>query len=223
MLYCAAGVILALAGGCVTAPRVAVTAKPGAGSAAPAAPKGVYHVVAKGQTLWRISRIYGVEIDELARVNAVTNASGLAVGQKLFIPGKDAESVCRIVKDEEFVWPVQGTVIGRFGAFAGTQRLEALHIAPSRSRQVVASRSGTVAFVHRDFLDLGKTVIIDHGDGFLTVYGRNAEVLVKPGDVIARGDPIATVGQAGKDSRSFLYFEIRKGHIPRDPFFYLSR
>jgi len=215
------GVAALFSSGCVTVPQP-VGSSASVVPAAAAVP-GVYHVIARGQTLWRVSRIYGVDIDELARVNRISDARSLEVGQKLLIPGKSADSICRIVTDEEFAWPVQGTVIGRFGQPYEAIRLKGIHIAPGRSDQVVASRSGKVVFAHPDFLDLGTTLILDHGDGFLTVYGRTTDVLVKPGDVIARGTPIASVGHAGRNARSFLYFEIRKGHIPRDPFFYLSR
>ena len=63
--------------------------------------------------------------------------------------------------------------------------------------------------------------MIDHGDGLSTVYARNSEVFVKIGDEVQRGVRIAKVGQAGRDKNSYLHFEIRKRHVPQNPYFYL--
>jgi murein DD-endopeptidase MepM/ murein hydrolase activator NlpD len=90
------------------------------------------------------------------------------------------------------------------------------------SPNVVASRSGKVVFYDDNFKDFGKTIIIDHGDGFSTVYARNSQVFIKIGDYVQRGTLIAKAGSTDRDKNTYLHFQIRKGYIPQNPYFYLS-
>jgi murein DD-endopeptidase MepM/ murein hydrolase activator NlpD len=122
---------------------------------------------------------------------------------------------------EDFIWPLKGKVISGFGQKVNNAVNKGIDIQPYKQLEVVASRSGKVVFYNNDFLDLGKTIIIEHPDGFWTVYGRNEEVFVKIGDNIKKGINIARVGRAGRDKNIYLHFEIRKGHIPQNPNFYL--
>jgi murein DD-endopeptidase MepM/ murein hydrolase activator NlpD len=180
--------------------------------------------VTRGQTLWRIARMYGLDVDELAAANRITDAARLEVGQKLFIPGaqaKPARTAVPVSADEDFSWPLQGTVIAGFNAQYGGASNRGINIAPRRSLDVVASRSGTVVFCDDDFLDLGKTVIIRHDADFWTVYARNRTLLVKPGDTVARGATIAQAGSSGRDPTVYLHFQVRKGSQPQNPLFYL--
>lgn len=68
-----------LAAGCATVPRPLVPVPERLG--------GVYHVVGSGQTLWRISKVYNVDMQEIMRVNQITDANNIGVGEELFIPG----------------------------------------------------------------------------------------------------------------------------------------
>ncbi|MFA5100514.1 MAG: M23 family metallopeptidase [Candidatus Omnitrophota bacterium] len=190
----------------------------------PAAVKepGVYHTVIRGETLWRISRMYGSEVDRIAAANNIQDARQLEVGQRLFIPGgeKRAVSFAGGSQAEDFMWPVTGTVIGGFGRSDRGTANKGITISPGNDRAVKASRSGTVVFYNDNFLDLGNTIVLDHGDGFFTVYGKVTDVSVKPGDHAPQGARIAQAGTAGHPS---MYFEIRKGAISKNPNFYLSR
>jgi murein DD-endopeptidase MepM/ murein hydrolase activator NlpD len=78
-----------------------------------------------------------------------------------------------------------------------------------------------VVFYSQDFGIFGKTIILEHPEGISSVYARNSEVYVKVGDTVAKGAVLARVGSGGKDSRKYLHFEIRKGHIAKNPLFYL--
>jgi murein DD-endopeptidase MepM/ murein hydrolase activator NlpD len=79
-----------------------------------------------------------------------------------------------------------------------------------------------VVFSSDNLKRFSKTIIIDHGDGFSTVYARNAQILVKPGESVQRGTLIAKVGSNSmRDKNTYLHFEIRKSHIPKNPYFYL--
>lgn len=173
--------------------------------------------------------MYGIDLQELLDANAMTDQMQVGVGQMLRIPGDrapvpiPAPAESQPLDDDEFAWPLRGKVISTFGAASRTGLDKGMAIAPVNRDVVVASRSGKVVFSSDDFLDFGKTLIIEHAGGFWTVYGRNAEVFVKPGDTVVRGTPVARVGRAGRDPGTYLYFEIRKGHLAQNPDFYLSR
>jgi murein DD-endopeptidase MepM/ murein hydrolase activator NlpD len=82
--------------------------------------------------------------------------------------------------------------------------------------------SGRVIFSEDKVRGFGKTVIIDHGDGIQTVYSHNSEILVKIGEDVRQGKPVAKVGSGGRGNSPYLHFEIRKRHKPQNPFYYLS-
>ncbi len=203
--------------GCASAPYV----KPPV-AIAPSMP-GVYHRVEKGQTLWGISKIYSADLDEIASVNRIQDKADIEVGQRIFIPNRQRPQKLPMGSStDDFIWPLRGRVIALFGSTFGNMINKGLNIAPSGTPNVLAARSGRVIFYSDNFGSFGKTLIIDHGEGFSTVYARNAQVFVKPGDTVQRGGVIARAGSAGRDRSDYLHFEIRKGHLPQNPYFYLS-
>lgn len=218
----AAGVFCAVAvcAGCVSAPKKPAASPSVSQSAAPAAPvSGIYHTVERGQTLWRISRLYGVDLDEIVAANRIEDVTRIETGQKVLIPGAAViKTPLAADHGEDFLRPMRGTpVVTLVPEYRG------LNIAPrSGAGEVLASKSGNVVFVSDDFLDLGKTLIIDHHDGFLTVYGRLAEVTVASGEAVSRGSRIGTAGATRQDSRTYLHFQIRKQGIAQNPHLYLN-
>jgi murein DD-endopeptidase MepM/ murein hydrolase activator NlpD len=211
---------LLMLSGCATVPRSPSVIAAGE-ALVPVAP-GVYHRVEKGQTLWRISKLYGVDIDELAKVNKIIDTARLETNQQLFIPKSSKDSYVFSGVEEDFAWPLKGRVLALFGQSVSGEVNKGINIAPAGADAVLASRSGKVVFYHDDFLNLGKTIILDHGDGFMTVYGRNASVKVSLGDFVNQGFKIATVGSAGRDKKTYLHFQIRKGAVSQNPYFYLA-
>lgn len=202
--------------GCATAPLVRPIELAGV--------PGVYHRVEKGQTLFRISKIYNIDLDELIRINRIFDATNIEVGQLIFIPKSATKPISyssAAYTAEDFIWPVRGRVISNFGSFSNNMINRGLNIQPYVNREIVASRSGRVVFYSPNFYNYGKTLVIDHGDGFLSVYARNSEVFIKTGNNIKRGEVIAKVGSSGRDKNEYLHFEIRKGHIAQNPNFYL--
>jgi len=65
-------------------------------------------------------------------------------------------------------------------------------------------------------------LLIRHADGWVTAYAHNDQLLVKQGDKVKRGQPIARIGRSGNVSSPQLHFEIRKGTDPVDPLSYLA-
>jgi murein DD-endopeptidase MepM/ murein hydrolase activator NlpD len=186
---------------------------------------GVYHRVVKGQTLWKISQMYEVDLDEIVQINRISDAANIETGQLIFIPHRLTQKYSNYEtnSNKDFIWPLKGKIIAVFGQSFNNMANKGINIQPYNDLDIKASRSGRIIFYADDFKNYGKTIIIDHGDGFSTVYARNAEIFVKIGDYVQQGSYIAKAGSSGRDKNIYLHFQIRKGHIPQNPNFYLSR
>ncbi|HEX2791597.1 MAG TPA: peptidoglycan DD-metalloendopeptidase family protein [Steroidobacteraceae bacterium] len=114
-------------------------------------------------------------------------------------------------------WPVAGQVTARFGDNrASGVKWEGIVIATERDAPVKAVSGGRV--VYADWLPgLGLLAIIDHGEGYLSLYGHNDRLLKAVGESVAAGEPIAAAGDTGGRAAPELYFEIRRGGRPVDP------
>jgi len=115
-------------------------------------------------------------------------------------------------------WPVPGSqVLARFGeSRAGGLKWDGLLIATELGEPVKAVYQGRV--IYADWLPgLGLLTIIDHGGGYMSLYGHNQQLYKAVGEDVSAGDEIATAGDSGGSNRSELYFEIRKGGKPVDP------
>jgi len=107
-------------------------------------------------------------------------------------------------------WPAQGKVINHFGSTrnSGGLRWQGVVIQAPRSSRVHAIHHGRVVFANW-FRGQGLLLIIDHGDGYMSLYGHNESLLRQTGDWVKAGEPIATIGASGGQSDHGLYFEIR--------------
>lgn len=115
-------------------------------------------------------------------------------------------------------WPVNGRLIARFGSARGDTRSkwDGVLISSQPGTQVRAIHSGRVVFA--DWLrGAGLLVIVDHGDGYLSLYGHNQSLLSSPGDMVQTGQVISTVGNTGGQDQTALYFAIRQKGKPADP------
>ena len=116
-------------------------------------------------------------------------------------------------------WPVDGRLLARFGETRGDDvrtKWDGVMISASAGSQVHAVHGGRVVFA--DWLrGAGLLVILDHGNGYLSLYGHNQTLLKSAGDVVKAGDAIATVGTSGGQSTPALYFAIRQQGKPTDP------
>ena len=124
----------------------------------------------------------------------------------------------------QLTWPVAGTLLQDFGQprVGGRLKWNGVVFAAPRGREVRSVYHGRVAF--SDWLaGLGLLVIVDHGEGYMTLYGYNETTLKNAGDWVAPGDVIATVGDSGGQAQPALYFEIRKGKLPVNPRRWVTR
>jgi murein DD-endopeptidase MepM/ murein hydrolase activator NlpD len=116
-----------------------------------------------------------------------------------------------------FAWPVAGNVVTRFGHGASGERNDGIGIAVPIGTPVHAAADGVVAYAGTGVAALGGLVIIRHGEGWTTVYGHAAKLLVRRGQAVTRGQTIALSGDTGSADRPELHFELRKGRTPVDP------
>lgn len=207
---------------------------------------GITHVVQPGENLYRIGKAYGMPYDKLARINRVRRPYELSPGDKLFIPRADRQLPVNVITPraissappaasaprvgsvsagkagrDGFSWPASGSVAADFGKRSRGHH-DGIDIAASPGAPVLAARAGRVIFSDR-LTGYGNVIILEHADGFASVYAHNAENLVGKGANIRRGQRIATVGRSENSDGWHLHFEIRKNNVARNPLYYLPR
>lgn len=164
----------------------------------------------------RLSRL----IERLARLAATPKPSVVAKpGQKV---SKVADASLAGIDFERLkgrlALPVSGEILHRFGQSreGGGPAWKGLFIRAHQGQEVHAVGSGQVAFA--DWLrGFGNLLIIDHGDGFLSLYSNNESLYKQPGDSVRAGDVVAAVGATGGQEEPGLYFELRRQGKPFDP------
>lgn len=115
-------------------------------------------------------------------------------------------------------WPSRGRLTTRYGSARKTGKLkwQGVNISAPEGTEVSAISHGRVAFA--DWLrGFGLLIIIDHGDGYMSLYGGNQSLFREVGDWVETGDVIASVGNSGGHQNSALYFEIRHNGKPANP------
>jgi len=193
--------------------------------------EGVYHTVLKGQTLWRIAKTYGVDMQTIAEYNDIYDKNRIYAGQEIFIPGAEKQLDVEIYKGDDggkgdivvhkgmFVWPTEGIVYSLFGVRWG-QMHSGLDISSNAGTPVLAGRDGTVEYAGRKG-GYGNLVILGHADDYETYYGHLSVISVTAGERVAKGQKIGLVGSTGKSTGPHLHFEVRKENKVRNPLFFL--
>jgi murein DD-endopeptidase MepM/ murein hydrolase activator NlpD len=202
---------------------------------------GSTHIVQRGETVYRIAKTYGLEQRELMEVNGLSDPRMLQPGMELFIPGAPrslevpplapgatepapaspaARSTAAVLAplNGKMHWPLErgfGVLRQGFGVKQG-QRHDGIDLAAPEGTPVLAAATGEVVYTGRQS-GYGVIVILRHAPPLVTVYAHNSAVLVKEGDRVEAGTPIARVGQSGHTTGPHLHFEVREGTKPRDP------
>ena len=188
--------------------------------------KGVLHTTSIGDSLWHIADLYGVDVQSIMSANAKSNEQ-LSIGEKLLIPGakkpqlsehhvaRTETPVSRSI-GERFIWPTTGELTSGFGYRWG--RLHSgIDLANDVGTQIRAARSGRV--IHAGWYSgYGTTVVIEHEQGYITLYGHLSEAIVQDGQYIKGGQPIAYMGSTGNSTGPHLHFEVRKNGVPINPY-----
>lgn len=135
---------------------------------------------------------------------------------------EDLESKFSYLKSVPDLMPTSGRLTSKFGnrknPFGrGIQFHPGIDIANSKGTNIIASAKGTVIFSGRKG-GYGKTIIINHGYGYKTLYAHNNDLLVSVGDKVDKGQLIAKMGKTGRSTGNHLHFEIHKNGSPVNPF-----
>lgn len=196
---------------------------------------GIVHKVKHGETIYSIAKRYSVDAQGIVNwpYNSYANDEtfALAVGQVLIVPdGVMPKETPWAPRPQYAAIPQAGTV-GGTGAFAWpasgrlTQGFRWYHkgidIANNTAPAILAADSGTVAFTGWRS-GYGQTVIIDHGNGFSTLYAHLSQIYVGTGQGISQGQALGKMGATGRATGIHLHFEIRKTGVAQDPMGYLK-
>jgi len=203
---------------------------------------GIEHVVREGETLWAIAKAYGLEDMDIYRANDIEDPANLPAGQKLLIPGVteekhpapgsdtpasdpelgSAKPKRRGISSEKFfVRPLSGPILkegpAREGPAtqAGRKPAVGIDLPATIGAEVLAAKSGIVSSC-TTIPVWGKVIIIDHGSGESTFYGRLDRFLAAPGDEVKQGQAIAKLGGSG-NARPMLHFRIYRDYKAVDP------
>lgn len=199
---------------------------------------GVVHKVKRGETIYSIAQTYKVDAQGIVNwpFNTFTNDEtfALAVGQLLVVPdgvkpeekpweqplyvARKTPSAGQVAPTGIFAWPATGNLTQYFRWYH-----PAVDIANNASPDVLAADSGTILVAGwPDAAGYGNRVIIDHGNGYSTLYGHLARIYVGVGQTVKRGDAVGRMGSTGRSTGIHLHFEIHKNGIAQDPLGYLK-
>ncbi|GAB5389641.1 MAG: M23 family metallopeptidase [Alphaproteobacteria bacterium] len=116
-----------------------------------------------------------------------------------------------------FLWPVEGSIISRYGTKPDGSHNDGVNIAAARGEYVRSAEAGVVAYSGNELRGYGNLVLIRHSDGWITAYAHLDRILARPGDTVRRGEIVGTVGTSGGVTEPQLHFELRKGKRALDP------
>lgn len=202
--------------------------------------------VAKGDTLYSISRKSGAAVSQIAKKNRLRQPYTLSIGQELVLPTTISPSIITARKETNspaprsseasvpaalvrkasytkpgsrtmFDWPVRGAIVSEFGAGNLGRRNDGVNIAAPAGTAVRAAADGEVVYRGSELDGFGNLLLVKHDGGYVTAYAHNDTMLVKKGQQVNQGQIIAKVGQTGAVSTPQLHFEIRENLKSVDP------
>lgn len=194
---------------------------------------GAYHSVVLGDTLESIADYYKVTVENIVNCeqNSIPENGQLPIGLKLVIPGGKKPYIPRVVEHYNgpipedasrgtgtFGWPTSGHITCGWLCYP---RHYAIDIGNVAGTPIYTSDSGYVVKVGWSEVGYGKMVLIDHGNGFQTLYAHMHNILVQEGMSVAKGTLIGKMGATGNATGPHLHFEIRENGKQRNPILYL--
>ena len=193
---------------------------------------GILHTVKKGDTLEKIAKTYKVVASSILNhpLNHLDPRNPvIAEGQKLLVPGgykampiQQAQIFRGPVPagakrgSGRFIWPTAGYVT------QGYQRYHlALDIARATGTPVKAADNGFIVAAGWSNDGYGNNIVIDHGNGYQTLYAHLNRIYVRVGDSVGRGAEIGQMGSSGRSTGAHLHFELRKNGVRVNPIGFL--
>lgn len=189
---------------------------------------GIVHAVRRGETVYSIAKKYRTNPQSI--VDFPFNTFGndetfaLQIGQTLVVPDgvmpqakppaaiPAATVAVGTVGKGAFIWPTSGRITQRYSWYH-----PAIDIANKNAPAIVAADAGTVVSVVYARYAYGHHVIIDHGNGYRTLYAHMSNIYVKVGQNVAQGQSIGRMGSTGRSTGTHLHFEIIKNGTKLNP------
>lgn len=198
---------------------------------------GVNHKVKSGDTVYTIAKRYQVDpqviVDWPYNSFANDETFALTVGQSLMIPDgimpdekvveprryyAQIPSAGIVPGTGQFAWPANGVISQYFSWYH-----KAIDIANASGPDVLASDTGTVTLAGWVApVAYGNHIMVDHGNGYVTLYAHLAKIYVTPGQRVSRGQAIGKMGSTGRSTGTHLHFEIRQGGALQNPLAFLK-
>lgn len=195
---------------------------------------GVVHKVVSGETVYSIAKKYKVDPQNIVNFPfndfADLDTFALIPGQILYVPGGVIEeekpvTVPRFIAQiqagvkgtSNFIWPTSGGIT-QYPVWYHM----ALDIANPAAPAILAADSGTVTFAGCVRYGYGCHIIIDHGNGYQTLYAHLSSISVSPGQAVSQGQAIGVMGSTGRSTGTHLHFEIRSGGQLLNPLNFLK-
>lgn len=190
---------------------------------------GVIVTVKSGETIYTLAKKYGLAsaqpiVDWPYNTFANDETFALAAGQTLVIPGgKPPEQVPAPVAlnlnttpfaggTGQFMWPTRGVITQYFSWYHPAD-----DIANALGTPVAAADAGRIQLVRYDNHDYGYHVTINHGNGYVTLYGHLSRIDVAEGQSVGRGQQIGLMGSTGRSTGPHLHFEVYRGNTRINP------
>jgi murein DD-endopeptidase MepM/ murein hydrolase activator NlpD len=192
---------------------------------------GIIHKVKKGDTLSTISKLYDVPSQAIADFNYLTDLASLQVGSELVIPDAKIPQVAQAptsgtsLEQVQFEtgfkkgwckWPTTSRIISQYFSWYHS----GLDVATSwfsAMPPIYSCAGGKVVRAGWDPTGYGIMVIVDHGNGFQTLYAHLSKLRVSYGDYVKQGDQVGVMGNTGRSTGPHLHFEVRKGSAKQNP------
>ena len=196
------------------------------------------HKVKRGETIYSIAKYYSTGPQGIIDFpfNSFTNDETfeLAVGQILIVPdgvkpkqkpwapgayiAQETPDAGVVSATGQFIWPASGTLSQLFRWYH-----KGIDISNKSTPPILAADAGKVVIAGwPDGIGYGNRVLIDHGNGFATLYAHLAKIYVEAGQTVNRGDQIGQMGSTGRSTGTHLHFEIRKNGAAVNPLGYLK-
>lgn len=184
-------------------------------------PRPRFHTIARGETIEAIADRYSMDRRSLLLFNRLPDDHQPRPGDRIALPAT-AESRPAVerpieqalpgaAREARFRMPVDGAIVASFGPQPGGERRDGVEIAGRVGESVRAAADGEVVYAGDDLPAYGALVLLRHADNYVTAYGYNRRLLVRVGDRVRAGAPIAELGRAR------LLFQVRQGAAAVDP------
>lgn len=189
-----------------------------------------------GDTFAILERRLGFESELLAAMNNLSPGYCFRGGEKILLPVEPPSALTRLASRGSYaealrasssggkIWqaPLKGVLTSAFASARGSSHHHGLDIAAEAGSPIKAAHGGTVLEAGWKNSVYGYAVVIDHGNGWQTLYGHCSKVLVQPGDTVTQGQQIALVGSTGNSTGPHLHLELKKDGVYLNPNAYFS-